>query len=187
MRHLRPFLALLVISAITVACSSPGGGSTAESDGGGGGEATATPDGGGGEATATPDGGGGGGGGANGSITYEISGDYDASGELPFVPLGLSLFDSSTGGWVGYFAEDSANSIIQINTQAAGQIINFGDGTAVVIGVSDADSGSGCAFTMTKNDASGLAGHVECTSAQLLAGDGTMGQVNFNAQWDAHL
>ncbi|KRT62947.1 MAG: hypothetical protein XU10_C0018G0059 [Chloroflexi bacterium CSP1-4] len=182
MPHLRPILAVVVIAALATACSSaPGGGSSEPSFGGG------EPSSGGGEATTTPgSGGGGGGGGANGSLTYQITGGYEASGELPFQPL-ISLFDPSTDGWVAYFTSSSGEgAIVTFNTQAAGQIINFGDGTAVVIGTSDPGSGSGCTFTLTKNDASGMVGHVECTSALLTTGDGTIGQTNFSAQWDAH-
>lgn len=99
MRHPRPFLALLAVAALTVACSSTGGESPGESNGGGGG----------GEATATPDGGGGGGG-ANGSITYQIAGDYEASGELPFLAQGMSTWDETQGGWVANFVARPAKA-----------------------------------------------------------------------------
>jgi len=192
MRHPRPFLALLAVAALTVACSSTGGESPGESNGGGGGgEATATPDGGGGgEATATPDGGGGGGGGANGSITYQIAGDYEASGELPFLAQGMSTWDETQGGWVANFVAPSGEGayiLLNTATLGTGQILSFGDGTAIVVATSDPGSGYDCTFTMTKNDTSGLAGHMECsnTIASNVSTGGLL-NVSISADWDAH-
>ena len=190
MRHPRPFLALLAVAALTVACSSTGGESPGESNGGGGGgEATATPDGGGGgEATATPDGGGGGG--ANGSITYQIAGDYEASGELPFLAQGMSTWDETQGGWVANFVAPSGEGayiLLNTATLGTGQILSFGDGTAIVVATSDPGSGYDCTFTMTKNDTSGLAGHMECsnTIASNVSTGGLL-NVSISADWDAH-
>jgi hypothetical protein len=178
MRHLRPYLALLAIAAITAACSgSPGSSSGGEPSTGNQPSQAAASTGGG-------DGGGGGGGGANGSITYEITGGYEASGELPFQPL-VSVFDASIGGWSATFVDSGGGTIITLNTAGEAQAISFGDGTAVVIGVSAAGSGQGCTFTITKNDASGLAGHVECTDADASQGSGT-GKAKLTADWDAH-
>lgn len=185
MRHLRPFLALLAMAALIAACSTPGGGSPDESNGGG--EATATPDGGGGEATATP-GGGGGGSGANGSITYNISGDYEASGELPFLALGLSTWIESEGGWVANFAQESGEgAYILMNTQTSGQILTFGDGTVVIAAASGESTGYDCTFNLTKNDSGGLSGSMECND--IFGSNATTGAlitVDISAEWDAH-
>ncbi|MEO6060167.1 MAG: hypothetical protein ABIQ05_09410 [Candidatus Limnocylindria bacterium] len=192
MRHPRPFLALLAVAALTVACSSTGGESPGQSNGGGGGggEATATPDGG-GEATATPaggGGGGGGGGGANGSITYNISGDYEASGELPFLALGLSTWIESEGGWVANFAQESGEgAYILMNTQTRGQILTFGDGTVVIAAASGESTGYDCTFNMTRNDSGGLSGSMECND--IFGSNATTGAlitVDISAEWDAH-
>ena len=190
MRHLRPFLALLAVAALIVACSTPGSGSPEQSNdpGGGGGEATATPDGGGGgEATATPGGGGGGGGGgANGSINYNISGDYEASGELPFLAQGMSTWIESEGGWVANFAQTSGEgAYILMNTQTRGQILTFGDGTVLVAAASDV--GYDCTFNLTKNDSGGLAGSMECNDIPASdANTGAIMTVDITAEWDAH-
>ena len=178
MRHPRPFLALLAVAALTVACSSTGGESPGESNGGGGGEATATPD------------GGGGGGGANGSITYQIAGDYEASGELPFLAQGMSTWDETQGGWVANFVAPSGEGayiLLNTATLGTGQILSFGDGTAIVVATSDPGSGYDCTFTMTKNDTSGLAGHMECsnTIASNVSTGGLL-NVSISADWDAH-
>jgi hypothetical protein len=189
MRHPRPFAALLAIAAITVACSAaPGSSSGGESSQGG----EASQGGGVSQPAASTGGGGGGGGGANGSITYEITGDYQASGELPFLAGGISLWIESAGGWVANFGDASGagSEVILLNTQAAegtpGQIFTYGDGT-IILAAGSGETGMGCTFTMDQNDANSLKGHVECTSA--IAANATTGaqlHVQVNAQWDAH-
>jgi hypothetical protein len=183
MRHLRSFAALLAIAAIAAACSGgPASSSGGESSQGG--EAS--------QPAASTGGGGGGGGGANGSMTYEITGDYEASGELPFLAGGVSLWIEQSEGWAAFFgATDGSGAVIQINTQSAegtpGQIWNFGDGTAAVTATSDPGSGSGCTFTLTKNDSSGTAGSVECDSAIVTnLTTGTIGQAQVSAEWTGH-
>lgn len=185
MRHLRSFAALLTIAAITVACGSSS--SSGESQGAGPSTGSQPS-----QAAASPGGGGGGGGGANGSVTYEISGDYTASGELPFLANGVSLWVESAGGWVANFANQSGEgAVILINTQAAegtqGQIFTYGDGSIILTAVSTPDSGFDCDFTLTKNDSSGLVGDLHCNTA--LGADTTTGaqkHVQVTAHWDAH-
>jgi hypothetical protein len=183
MRHLRPFAALLTIAALTMACSGPPGSSS-------GGESSQA--GGASQPAASSGGGGGGGSGVNGSVTYEITGDYQASGELPFLAGGISLWVESAGGWVANFANQSGEgAVILINTQAAegtqGQIFTYGDGSVILSAVSTPDSGFDCTFDLTKNDSSGLVGDVHCNTA--LAVDATTGaqkRVKVTAHWDAH-
>jgi hypothetical protein len=176
MRHVRPILALVVISAIAVACSSPGAGSSGPSSG-------ASSDASQGAASQPAASTGGGGAGANGSITYRISGGYTASGELPYVALGVSLFDTGQGGWVAYFgASTGGGAVIQLNT-SPNSIANFGDGTIVVIGT----KATGCTFTFDKNDSGGLKGKVECHGTQgFKVSDSSPVTVDFTANWDAH-
>ncbi|HEY6057686.1 MAG TPA: hypothetical protein VIV06_06605 [Candidatus Limnocylindrales bacterium] len=193
MRHLRPFTAFFAIAAIATACasSSPGASSGGDqsqgpgaSQGGGGASQPAASTGGGG--------GGGGGGGANGSVTYEITGDYQASGELPFLAGGVSTWIDSAGGWVANFANQSGEgAVILINTQAAegtpGQIFTFGDGQIIMTATSDVTSGFDCTFTLTKNDSSGLKGDLSCSDT--IAADvntGAQKHVQVTAHWDAH-
>ncbi|HTI29499.1 MAG TPA: hypothetical protein VL687_03975 [Methylomirabilota bacterium] len=187
MRHLRPFAALVTVAALTVACgSSPGSGGESQgaepSTGSQPSQAAASSGG----------GGGGGGGGANGSVTYEITGDYQASGELPFLAGGLSLWVESAGGWVANFANQSGEGpVILINTQAAegtpGQIFTYGDTSVIMTAISTAEAGNSCTFNLTKNDSTGLAGDVHCDSA--IASDvssGAQKHVQLTAHWDAH-
>jgi hypothetical protein len=190
MRHLRPFAALLAIAAITVGCSTaPGSSSGGEASQGGGASRPAASTGGGGGG----DGGGDGeGGGANGSITYEITGDYEASGELPFLTGGISLWIESAGGWAANFGDPTGagQEVILLNTQDAegttGQIFTYGDGT-IILAAGSGETGMGCTFNLTKNDSNGLSGDLDCTSA--IAANATTGaqlQVQVHAEWDAH-
>jgi hypothetical protein len=177
MRHLRPHFALLAVAALVAACSGPPGTSPGGQSQGGTPSTGSQPS----QAAAS----GGGGGGANGSITYQITGDYTASGELPFQPA-ASLFNATLGGWQASFADTAAGTtFISLTTVTQGRVLTFGDGTAVVVGVSDSSSGSGCTFTVDKNDAGGLSGHIDCSSAGVVQPSGT-GKAHLTADWDAH-
>jgi len=193
MRHLRPISALTAIAAILVACSSPaassggqnsqGAGASQAASQGAGASQGASQGAGASQPAASSGGGGGGGGGANGSVTYQITGDYTASGELPFLSTtGLSVFDGT--GWAASFAElTGANIVIQLNTHPTSGIFSFGDGTVAVVAV----EGNGCTFNFTKNDSTGLAGSVECHGTQLVTDtSGALGKVDVSAHWDAH-
>lgn len=184
MRHLRPLTALLAMAALITACSSSSssGGESQGSEPSTGSQPS--------QAAATTGGGGGDGGGANGSITYEITGDYEASGELPFLAGGVSTWIEASGGWVANFADPAGGgSVILLNTQEGqtiGQGLTYGDGSVTVIVTSDAGSGTDCTFTLDKNDADGLKGHAECTSAFGVDNTGARKNVQLTAQWDAH-
>ncbi len=179
MRPLPTFSLILVIAVVLTACggASPAASTAGESQGG-----AASQD-------SQPSQGGGGGGGANGSITYRISGDYEASGELPFLPVGLSLFDTVNSGWVAYFVADNGNASILLNLQtsvADGQIFLFSASTVQVTGTADPGSGTGCTFNVTRNDATGLAGSLDCSSAFVSDGSGAPKHATVHAEWDAH-
>ncbi|MGH2357924.1 MAG: hypothetical protein ACRDGJ_07900 [Candidatus Limnocylindria bacterium] len=185
MQPLRPIAALMAIAALITACSSPVGTSGGESSAGSDASqpAATTGDGGGGD-SGGGDTTGGGGSGANGSITYELSGDVDESGELPFVYLegGVSRFVE--GGWVAYFfSEDTPDLVIQINSNPDSSIFNYGNGQIVVSGTVD----QGCSFDFSQNDASGLVGTIDCAST--LSSDVNTGEqinVQVHAEVDAH-
>ena len=183
MRPLQTFSMLLVIAAITAACAgaSPGASTDGQSQG-------SEPSQGAGQSQGSEpsQGGGGGGGGPNGSITYRITGEYEASGELPFLAQGISLWIESEGGWVANFANLSGEgAYILINTQTRAQILTYGDGAVSVAAASDA--GYDCTFDMPKNDSSGLRGSLECND--IPASDvntGAQMTVDLVAEWDAH-
>jgi hypothetical protein len=178
MRHLRPYLVMLAIAAITTACSSaPGSSSGGESSQGG---AASQP------AASTGDGGGGGGGAlsGHGTMSYQISGDVTQSGDLNFVYIngGLSVFDAD--GWVAYFYSEDEQTVVQLNTKAGQGGVNFGDGKILVIGV----DGQGCTFDLSQNDASGIKGTIDCPTTALAtkADTGAQLTVKFHATIDAH-
>jgi hypothetical protein len=181
MRFLRLVAVLLTIAAISVACNGSPSAST-------GGPSTAgqnSPAAGTSEPAASTGGGDGGAGGANGSITYEITGGYQLSGEVPFQPL-AGGFHPETGGWAAVFLDRGSGVTITLNLGRVGQSISVVDGTkAVISGDSSASGGTGCTFTIIKNDPAGLAGHVECSTAHVSQDSGD-GQAVLTAEWDAH-
>ncbi|MGZ6213399.1 MAG: hypothetical protein ACXWMG_00420 [Candidatus Limnocylindria bacterium] len=179
MRHLRPYLTLFAIAALTVACSSsPGSSSGGASQGSQGSQPS--------QAAASSGGGGGGGGSlsGHGTMSYEITGDVTQSGDLNFVFIngGLSVFDAD--GWVGYFYSEDQQTVVQLNTKPGQGGVNFGDGKILVIGV----DGQGCTFDFSKNDASGIKGTIDCPTTALATKVDTGGQINvtFHATVDAH-
>jgi hypothetical protein len=174
-RALRQLVVLVALLALTVACGSSKGPSasssvttqpvTTNSEGG-------TP-----EATG---GGSGGGTGANGSVTYEITGDYTTSGSLPFVPL-ISTF--ANGGWVAIFGEDTGDMVFQINSIPGTEIVNYGDSQIAVPGT----RANGCTIEFTQNDATGLVGTFECHGVvTALSQTGAAATVDFSGDFDAH-
>jgi hypothetical protein len=184
MRHLRPHLALLAMAALIGACSGPPGSSASGQSQGSEPSTGSQP-----SQAAASSGGGGGGGGANGSITYEITGDYEASGELPFLAGGISMWVESADGWVANFADPAGGgAVIVLNTQegqSLSQGLTFGDGSVTIVAATDA--GTDCTFTLEKNDPDGLKGHVECAGALAVDNNnGSQKDVTFNAEWDAH-
>jgi len=180
MRHLRPVAALLAVTALTVACSGPPGsspgGASSQAAGASHGAAASQP-------AASTGGGGGGGSGANGSVKYEITGDVTKSGELAFAYIngGVSLF--TNGGWVAYFYSQDQNTVVQINSNPASNIFNFGDGEILIVGTAE----TGCTFNYSKNDASGLKGTVDCQNVLTMnSTSGAQLHSNIHATVDAH-
>jgi len=180
MRHLRSYLALLAIAAITAACSgSPGSSSGGASSDGSQPSTGSQPS----QAAASSGGGGGGGvGTGSGGLSYEITGDVTKSGDLDFAYIsgGVSMFVD--GGWVAYFTSEDQNTAVQINSNPASNIVNFGDGEIVVIGTSE----TGCNFDYSQNDASGLKGTIDCTNVLAANAAGAQIHVDFHATVDAH-
>jgi hypothetical protein len=174
MRHLRPYLALLAIAAMTAACSA-GGGSGGESQG----NQPST----GSQPSQAAASSGGGGGGANGSATYQITGDVTKSGELGFTYINGGISQFVDTGWVAYFYSADEQTIIQINSQSGTDIVNFGDGEIIVVG-STADGG--CTFNYSQNDSSGLKGTIECSSPIASKITGEQIHVKLHVTVDAH-
>jgi hypothetical protein len=191
--RLRTAGALAALVLVAAACGDDDGGSSSDGDttdttAADAGE-TATTD-----ASPGDTSGGGGGGteftGENGKITYEITGDYEASGEMPFAYVAAgSVMAASTwlpdqSGWSAFFSKGGdSQEIIQLNTTEAGTIFNFGNPEVSVTGVKE----SGCTFTFDQNDENGFKGTVECTATPLvLIADAKTGTADVSATFEGH-
>jgi hypothetical protein len=179
---------LAAVVLVVAACGSPAAsnGEPGQSTGGEASEGAAPSE---GAQASQGGGGGGGGGGANGSITYQITGGYEASGEVPFQPGGGAAgWTESEGGWIANFVQSSGEgAYIVLNTFTRGQILTYSDGQYLVAVGSDESTGYDCTFNVTKNDASGTAGDMSCNDVPASSVDtGQLVTVDFSAQWDAH-
>ena len=172
MRTMRILIAVAALSLIAVACGDDDGATTTQPDGTNGTVATTT---------ATTAGSSGSGGGENGSVTFQISGDYETSGEFPFIPLASAF---SNGGWSATFAADGSDAIFVMNTIPGSLTVSYGD-TEVVITAIEA---AGCTFDLAQNDSSGLVGSFACSGAAIgfRSQTGAMITVNFSGEFAAH-
>lgn len=164
MRHLRTILLPLAIAALVAACSAP---STSSQDGGE--PSTAASESAGGQASEggqPSDAGGGGGGTANGSVKYEISGDFTESGELGFVPA-ASYFEQNGVTYLS-FTNEGQSSVLFITLSSDGNAANFGNGEVTV-----ATTPENCTFDLSRNDATGASGTFDCPDAFAVLASGT--------------
>jgi hypothetical protein len=179
MRHLRPVAALFTVAALAVACSgSPGASSGGGSSDGG----TASQAGGASQPASSTGGGGGGGTGANGSASYEITGDVTKSGDLDFTYIAGGVSQFVEGGWVAYFYSEDTKTVVTINSNPQSNIVLFGDEEIVVTGTTE----TGCTFDYSQNDASGLKGTIDCTNTIATNVTGTQIHVDLHVTVDAH-
>jgi hypothetical protein len=169
MRTVRITVAAAAFLLIAAACGDDDGGLVTTTQAGNTGGTVAT-------TTATTAGSAGGG--ANGSITFAISGDYEASGEFPFIPAASAF---SNGGWSAMFSE-SGEAIISMNTLPGGFSIAFGDSVVVITGIES----DGCTFDLSRNDSGGFAGNVECDGPiGFMVSSGAMITVHVQAEFSA--
>ena len=172
MRTMRILIAGAALSLIAAACGDDDASTTTAPDDTNGSVATTT---------ATTAGSTGSGGGENGSVTFQISGDYETSGEFPFIPLASAF---SNGGWSATFGVDGSDAILVMNTIPGSLTVSYGD-TEVVISAIEA---AGCNFDLDQNDANGLVGSFACSSAAIgfRSQSGAMITVNFSGEFAAH-
>jgi hypothetical protein len=170
MRTMRILIAVAALSLIAVACGDDDGATTTQPDGSNGTVATTT--------ATTAGSSGSGSGGTEGS---EISGDYETSGEFPFIPLASAF---SNGGWSATFGVDGSDAILVMNTIPGSLTVSYGD-TEVVITAIEA---AGCNFDLDQNDANGLVGSFACSSAAIgfRSQSGAIITVNFSGEFAAH-
>jgi hypothetical protein len=117
-------------------------------------------------------------------MNYELSGDVTQSGDLNFLFIngGLSVFD--VDGWGAYFYSADQQTVVQLNTKPGQAAVNFGDGKILLVGV----EGQGCTFDLSKNDAGGIKGTIDCPTVVLATKTDTGATLNvkFHATVDAH-
>jgi hypothetical protein len=130
---------------------------------------------------ASQPGGGGGGGGANGSVQYEVSGDYSDSGELAFVPAG-SFFDQNGSSYLS-FTNQGESTVLFIQLNDSGNTVQFGNQEASV--TTDA---AACTFNLTRDDATGAAGTFDCPNAFMVIAEGSqMGSGTIRGTFEGHI
>lgn len=126
--------------------------------------------------------------GAN-TMSYEISGEYSASGEAVFQTSGSGYTDEGQyglqQGWVAYFEDPATGHTIRLATRADSLAIEFFGGDVVVRATGYEGSQDGCTFNITKNDASGPAGSAVCERAVVHPNGATY--VNFSVEWSVDL
>lgn len=178
----RPTLALatLVVGLVLAACAAPAG-EPGASGGGGSGSSQGQPgqtdeptttDGGG-------SGGGGGGSGANGSVTFEITGDVNESGELPYLTILGGFFQQEGASYMPFADSDnSAGEVVFITLSPDGNVFAYGNGT---VSIPAAD----CEWNVTRNDDGGAAGSFTCNDATAITETG-FGTVDVHGEFDAH-
>ena len=112
------------------------------------------------------------------SVSYTISGDYDTSGELPFVGA-ASTFNNE--GWSATFAT-SDDVLVIFNTIPGQMAVIYGDTQVAVTGTE-----LECNFNFTQNDANGLVGTFSCSGATGVGGGGTSTiSVDISGEVNAH-
>jgi hypothetical protein len=174
----RPFPVLFTALALLLSACAPAASQTPSESSGGEPSAAAS------QAAASQAGGGGGGGGgagANGSVQYEISGDYSDSGELAFVPA-ASYFDQSGVSYMS-FTNEGSSTVIFISIGDQGNFVQYGNEEASV--TTDTQS---CTFNLSRDDATGAAGTFDCANALVVQASGSqVGTGTIRGTFEAHL
>ncbi len=183
MRRPTLLLTTIVVGLLVAACAAPSG-EPGSSDGGNGssqGQPVQT------DEPTTSDGGsggngGGGGGGANGSVTFEITGDVNESGELPFTPILGGFFQQERrqlhavrGTPIAPTARSSF--IIAVARTAERLRLRQWDGRR-----SRPPTATGMS---PSNDDSGATGSFTCNDAMAITETG-FGTVDVHGEFDAH-
>jgi hypothetical protein len=168
------FVVLVALGLLLAACAPTASQQPSESAGG---EPPAPES----QPAASQPGGGGGGGGANGSVQYEVSGDYSDSGELAFVPAG-SFFDQNGSSYLS-FTNQGESTVLFIQLNDSGNTVQFGNQEASV--TTDA---AACTFNLTRDDATGAAGTFDCPNAFMVIAEGSqMGSGTIRGTFEGHI
>ena len=175
-----PILVLVALALLLAACAPTGSQSLSETSGGEppGAEPSAAAS---QPSASQPGGGGGGGGGENGSVQYEITGDYQDSGDLSFVPQ-ASYFEQGGSSYMS-FTNEGESTVLFIQLNDSGNSVQYGSQEATV--TTDTES---CTFNLTRDDATGAAGTFDCSNALVVLASGSqVGTGTMRGTFEAHL
>ena len=176
LRFLRLMVALTLFSATLVACGGGNAQTTDDTSGQTSDEGTAAPPTSGEEFTGTTQSQGGGVTSGAGSITYEISGGFEAAGEEPFNPT-MSFFDQ--GVWTMTFG--GGTTLLVLGLDPSTPSISWTSGTASA----GADS-SNCEFDITRQDADGASGSFSCSAVAVVNEGALTEAASFTGSFDAN-
>jgi hypothetical protein len=176
LRLLRLIVALTLISATLAACGGGDAQSSDDTSGQASDQVTAETPTNEEESTATTQSQAGGGTSGAGSITYEISGGFEAAGEEPFNPT-MSFFDQ--GVWTMTFGGGATLLVLGLDPSTPS--ISWTSGTASA----GADS-SNCEFDITRQDADGASGSFSCSDVALVNEGALTEAASFTGTFDAN-
>jgi len=171
----RPLILITVLAGLILAACAPSSGEPGSSQG----QPDQTD-----QPAASQDGGsggdGGGSSGANGSITFQITGDFERSTELPYIPILGGFFQQNGASYLPFAESDNANGeVVFIALNADGtNAFAYGNGTVSI-------PAAECDWNITRNDDGGAAGSFTCNDAMSLAENG-IGTVDISGSFDAH-
>lgn len=121
------------------------------------------------------------GGGENGSINFEVSGNWEADGEFAFIPEASVFTD---GYWSLSFApnrDGSGDKIVTILLAPDSYFVTYGDPEITVAGGQDQ-----CEFDISDQTVDGVSGSIECRDLTgMPAASSIRDGVNFDATFDA--
>ena len=118
--------------------------------------------------------------GNNGSVRFEISGNWEGEGEWPFIPAASALVDDI---WSMSFApkiDGTGDGILTIILDDETFFVTYGTNAGVVSGGADQ-----CELDIDRSDSNGTAGSFQCTNLFVLPASGSMTDgVNFSGTFE---
>lgn len=121
--------------------------------------------------------------GNNGSIRFEITGNWEDEGEWPFIPAASAFVNDI---WSMSFApkiDGTGDGILTLMLDGDNFFMTYGTNDGVISG----GGSEQCELDLDRSDADGTAGNFECTNLVVLPTDGSMTDgVNFSATFETH-
>ena len=121
--------------------------------------------------------------GNNGSIQFEISGNWEDEGEWPFIPAASTYINDI---WSMSFApkiDGTGDGILTLMLDGENFFMTFGTNAGVI----SAGGSDQCQLDLDRSDSGGTAGNFECTNLVVLPANGSMTDgVNFTATFETN-